>query len=80
MEQRDMKWVLNFDAKAMYLELWAKTELLQLAYYVTNWRTFSGTPKKQEDGSFVVSLPMSGDGKIPIVDPMSDCGQFLWRH
>jgi hypothetical protein len=82
-----LKWVLHFDAKAetvnylkaTYPELWAKTSLLQLAYYVTNWRSFSGTPKKQEDGSFKVSLPMSGDRKIPIVDPASDTGQFERR-
>jgi hypothetical protein len=79
-----IRWVLHFDAKAeavnylkaSYPELWAKTSLLQMAYYVTNWRSFSGTPKKQDDGSFVVSLPMSGDRKLPIVDPSSDCGQL----
>ena len=78
-----IKWCLHFDAKAeavnylkaTYPELWAKTSLLQMAYYVTNWRSFSGTPKKQDDGSFVVSLPMSGDRKIPIVDPSADAGQ-----
>jgi hypothetical protein len=80
-----IKWVLHFDAKAEavnYLrttlsELWAKTSLLQLANYVTNWRTSSGTPKKPDDGSFVVRLPMSGDRKISIVDPASDCGQSV---
>jgi hypothetical protein len=79
----EIKWCLHFDAKAeavnylkaTYPELWAKTSLLQMAYYVTNWRAFSGTPKKQADGSFVVSLPMSGDRKMPIVDPASDAGQ-----
>jgi hypothetical protein len=83
----EVKWCLHFDAKAeavkycreTYPELWKKTSLLQLAYFVTNWRSFSGTPKKQEDGSFVVSLPMSGDRKMPIVDPGSDTGESSIR-
>jgi len=81
----EIKWCLHFDAKAeavkyckeTYPELWEKTSLLQLAYFVTNWKSFSGTPKKQEDGSFKVSLPMSGDRKMPIVDPGSDTGKLI---
>lgn len=77
------KWVLHFDAKAeavkylksTYPELWAKTSLLQLGYYATNWRSFVGTPKKQDDGSFKVSIPIDGDKKIPIVDPAADTGR-----
>ncbi|CAO2651638.1 Nn.00g042080.m01.CDS01 [Neocucurbitaria sp. VM-36] len=78
-------WNLHFDAKAeavnylkaTYPDLWAKTSLLQLGYYANNWKSFSGTPKKQEDGTFKVSLPMSGDRKIPIVDPVADTGNFV---
>jgi hypothetical protein len=74
---------LHFDAKAeavkylksTYPELWAKTSLLQLGYYATNWRSFVGTPKKQDDGSFKVSIPIDGDKKIPIVDPAADTGR-----
>jgi hypothetical protein len=78
-----IKWNLHFDAKAeatnylkaTYPGLWAKTSLLQLGYYANNWKTFSGTPMKQEDGSFVVSLPMSGDRKLPVADPVADTGK-----
>ena len=76
-----IKWNLHFDAKAetenylkkTYPELSAKTSLLHLGSYASNWR-----PEKQEDGSFVLSLPMSGDRKIPMVDPVADTGQFHW--
>jgi hypothetical protein len=80
------KWVLHFDAKAeavnylksTYPALWQKTKLLQLGYYVTNWRQFTGTPKKEANGEFVVSLPMSGDRKMPMVDPEADTGEFMF--
>jgi hypothetical protein len=80
-----IKWCLHFDAKAeavkyckeTYPELWEKTSLLQLAYFANNWKGLSGTPKKQVDGSYVVSLPMSGDRKMPIVDPVRDTGRWL---
>jgi hypothetical protein len=75
-------WNKHFDAKAeavnylkaTYPELWAKTSLLQLGYFASNWKSFSGTPTKQEDGTFKVSLPLSGDRKLPIVDPNTDTG------
>ncbi|KAF2027601.1 NAD(P)-binding protein [Setomelanomma holmii] len=81
----DNKWVLHFDAKAeavkylesTYPELWAKTSLLQLGYYVTNWRSFVATPKKLEDGSFKVSIPVDGDRKIHMVNPAADAGSFV---
>jgi hypothetical protein len=77
-----IKGNLHFDAKAeaknylkaTYPELWAKTSLLQLGYYANNWKSFSGTPTKQEDGTFVVSLPISGGRKIPMTDPVADTG------
>jgi len=79
-----IKWNYHFDAKAeaedylkeTYPELSAKTSLLHLGYYANNWKAFSGKPEKQEDGSFVVSLPISGDKKIPMVDPVADTGHF----
>ncbi|KAH6625540.1 hypothetical protein C7974DRAFT_455741 [Boeremia exigua] len=55
-----------------YPELWKKTSLLQLDIFASNWRVPYYTPKKQADGSFKVSLPMSGDKKFPIIDPNSD--------
>jgi hypothetical protein len=78
-----IKWNLHFDAKAeatnylkaTYPDLWAKTSLLQLGYYANNWKSSSGTPVKQQDGSFVVSLPISGDRKIPMTDPVADTGK-----
>jgi hypothetical protein len=77
-----IKWNLHFDAKAeaknylnaTYPELWAKTSLLQLGFYANNWKS-SGTPTKQEDGTFVVSLPISADRKIPMTDPVADTGE-----
>lgn len=79
-----IKWNLHFDAKAeavnylksTYPDLLAKSSFVHLGYYATNWKAFSGTPKKQEDGSFVVSLPMSGDRKIPMTDAAADTGEF----
>ncbi|CAN9297446.1 unnamed protein product [Alternaria alternata] len=79
-----IKWNYHFDAKAeaenylkdTYPELWAKTSLLHLGYYASNWKNFSGKPEKQEDGTFVVSLPISGDKKIPMLDPVADTGNF----
>lgn len=84
----EIKWCLHFDAKAeavkyckeTYPELWKKTSLLQLAYFANNWKGLSGMPKKQEDGSYVVSLPMGGDRKMPIVDPVRDTGELLTDH
>jgi uncharacterized protein YbjT (DUF2867 family) len=77
-----IKKVYHFDAKAeaedylkaTYPELSAKTSLLHLGYYANNWKNF-GKPEKQEDGTFVVSLPISGDKKVPMVDPVADTGQ-----
>jgi hypothetical protein len=77
-----INWNLHFDAKAeatnylkaTYPELWVKTSLLQLGFYANNWKS-SGTPTKQKDGSFVVSLPISGDRKLPMADPVADTGK-----
>lgn len=80
-----IKWNLHFDAKAeavnylksTYPDLLAKTSFVHLGYYASNWKSFSGRPTKQADGSFVVSLPMSGDRKIPMSDPVADTGKML---
>ena len=70
----DAKAEAVYYRKASYPELMAKTSLLMLGYYANNWKSFSGAPKKQEDGSFVVSLPIGGDSKIPMVDAAADTG------
>ena len=79
-----IKWVLHFDAKAeavdylrsTYPDLLAKTSFLHMGYYATNWKAFNGMLKKQDDGSFVVSAPMSGDKKIPMGDAAADTGTY----
>ena len=75
-----LKHNYHFDAKAegldylkaTYPELMEKTSLLMLGYYANNWK--SSPPRKQEDGSFVLNLPIRGDSKIPIVDAAADTG------
>ncbi|USP81338.1 hypothetical protein yc1106_08612 [Curvularia clavata] len=70
----DCKWAAVEYLQERYPELWKKTSLLQLGIFASNWRVPYYTPKKQADGSFKVSLPMSGDKKFPIIDPNSDTG------
>lgn len=73
----DSKWEAVEYCKRTYPELWAKTSLLQLGVFVTNWKSGQMVPKKQEDGTYKMSLPMSGDAKFPIVDPNADTGESL---
>lgn len=71
----DCKWAAVEYLQETYPELWKKTSLLQLGIFASNWKVPYYTPRKQADGSFKVSLPMSGDKKFPIVDPNSDTGK-----
>lgn len=77
-----LKHNYHFDSKAeaiyylkkTYPKLMAKTSLLMLGYYASNWKSTLGAPKKQEDGTYVMSLPIGGDSKIPITDAAADTG------
>ncbi|KAF1935680.1 NAD(P)-binding protein [Clathrospora elynae] len=79
-----IKWNMYFDAKAeaanylnaTYPRLWEKTSLLHMGYYANDSTTVTGTQKKQDDGSFAVTLPMSGDRKILMTDAAADTGHF----
>jgi hypothetical protein len=74
----DAKWKAVEYCKATYPELWKKTSMVQLAHYATNWMSFGmGLPKKNDEGKFVLSMPMSGDAKVPIVDAGADTGMSL---
>ncbi|KAI1512229.1 NmrA multi-domain protein [Pyrenophora tritici-repentis] len=72
----DAKAEAVYYLKATYPKLMEKTSPLMLGYYANNWKSFSRAPKKQEDGSFVVSLPIGGDSKIPMTDAAADTGHF----
>ncbi|KAG9250041.1 uncharacterized protein F5Z01DRAFT_731162 [Emericellopsis atlantica] len=72
----DSKWAAVEYLKATYPALWAKTSLLQLGIFASNWKVPYYTPRKQEDGTFKLSLPMSGDKKFPIIDPNADTGHL----
>ncbi|KAF2180701.1 NAD(P)-binding protein [Zopfia rhizophila CBS 207.26] len=72
----DAKWQAVEYLKEKYPELAKKTSFLQLGVFASNWKGGMPVPKKQEDGSYVVSLPMAGDAKFPMVDPRTDTGSF----
>ncbi|KAF1962021.1 NAD(P)-binding protein [Byssothecium circinans] len=74
----DAKWKVVEYVKATYPELWAKTSLLQLGLYASNWKIPGGlgVPKKVEGGGYVLGMPMGGEKKFPIVDPVADTGNF----
>ena len=84
--QGEITWNLHFDGKAKYTEylkqtypaLAAKTSYLFMGQYLSNWRNFPVfTPRKQEDGSFIMPnyLP-PGYGRMPWVAPEKDAGVF----
>jgi hypothetical protein len=70
----DAKWAAVEYLKSTYSDLWKKTSLLQLGIFATNWKAGGNRPRKMEDGTFKVSLPMSGDKKLPMIDPTTDTG------
>jgi hypothetical protein len=78
-----IKWNKHFDAKwaaveylkATYPDLAKKTSFVQLGLFATNWKS-GAAPKKQDDGTFKASLPMSGDRKFGMVDPRADTGMY----
>ncbi|KAM0123685.1 hypothetical protein ACHAP3_010940 [Botrytis cinerea] len=72
----DCKWAAVEHLKEKSSELWKKTSLLQLGIFASNWKISYYTPKKQDDGTFKLYLPMDGERKFPIIDPNADTGMF----
>ncbi|KAL2061271.1 hypothetical protein VTL71DRAFT_7544 [Oculimacula yallundae] len=78
--------VYHFDSKAtvteylneQYPKLAAKTSLLQLGLFITNWKWGQGAVpwEKRPDGSFLLAIPGNGDEPIPLIVP-SDAGKFV---
>lgn len=69
----DAKWVAVEYCREKYPELWKKTSLLQLGVFASNWKQ-GMVPKKQDDGTYKLSVPMGADRKLPMVDPNEDTG------
>ncbi|KAK4888186.1 hypothetical protein LTR27_012891 [Elasticomyces elasticus] len=64
--------------KVTYPGLAAKMSLIQVAHYVRNWQNFSFLqPKKQADGSFIVSRTFGPGYKMPFVVTHKDTGAFV---
>jgi hypothetical protein len=54
--------------------------VLMAGWYATNHSGFPAfTPKKAEDGSYVLGLPISEDTVVPVLDCASDYGLFARR-
>ncbi|KAJ5604163.1 hypothetical protein N7537_007119 [Penicillium hordei] len=73
----DGKWEAVDYLKASYPALAKKTSFLQLALYMTNFKTPMGGPVKQSDGTFVLSIPADGDAPVPMVEARHDTGNFV---
>ncbi|KAM5347339.1 hypothetical protein ACJ41O_010344 [Fusarium nematophilum] len=74
----DAKWEAVEYLKATYPALAEKTSYLQVALYLTNWKTNNlGAPAKQPDGTFVLSIPGKPDAPVAQVDPGRDTGKFV---
>lgn len=74
----DSKWAAVEYLRDRYPALWAKTSLLQLGIFMSNWKVPFYAPRKQQDGMFKLMLPMSGSREFPIVDPNADTGELLY--
>ncbi|KAI0056759.1 NAD(P)-binding protein [Artomyces pyxidatus] len=78
--------VYHFDAKADVVdalqrdhpELAAKTAILQLGMFASNWRAPTPIrPTRQPDGSYEIAAVGSGDAAIPMVDAERDPATFV---
>ncbi|KAG6890059.1 hypothetical protein C0995_012517 [Termitomyces sp. Mi166 len=78
--------VYHFDAKAAVVDyireslpnLSKKMSALHVGLYVTNWKIFSFLgPRKQPDGTYVVSLPADPNTPLPMIDPSKDTGHLV---
>jgi len=73
----------HFDGKATVTEYGknisgSKTRFVNVeaGLYMSNLST-SGAPRKQEDGSFVLALPVPADSTAPLLDTARDYGLFV---
>lgn len=71
----DAKWKAVEYLREQYPELAKKTGYVQMGVYATNWKGGLGAPMKQSDGTYKLSLPISGDSKFPIGNPRTDMGE-----
>ncbi|KAK4704282.1 hypothetical protein P7C70_g1927, partial [Phenoliferia sp. Uapishka_3] len=72
--------VKHFDTKAEIAN-YAKssgvpTVVVEAAYYMSNLMTMM-VPRKQEDGSYVLALPISSSAKVPMLDVATDYGAYV---
>ncbi|KAF2678185.1 NAD(P)-binding protein [Lentithecium fluviatile CBS 122367] len=73
----DAKWEAVEYCKSAYPQLWAKTSLLQLGIFASNWKSGMAVPRKGEDGRYKLQIAMSGDRNFPMVDVNKDTGTFV---
>ena len=80
------KTVYHFNSKATIVRLTqercpgvaSKMSTVILGHYVTQWKSVRAlAPKKQSDGSFVLSRNTPSDFKMPLVVPQKDTGSFV---
>ncbi|KAG6853270.1 hypothetical protein C0991_005541 [Blastosporella zonata] len=78
--------VKHFDSKAGLVEyireslpcLASKMSTLQLGLYATNWKFVPFTaPRKQSDGTYVLSLAANGNTPLPMIDTRKDTGHLV---
>ncbi|KAK4698841.1 NAD(P)H dehydrogenase (quinone), partial [Phenoliferia sp. Uapishka_3] len=72
--------VKHFDTKAEISE-YAKTSgvpvaVVQPGFYLSNF-TSKMIPRKQEDGTYVLALPIASSAKIPMLDTDADYGAYV---
>ncbi|KAM6516744.1 hypothetical protein FALCPG4_014917 [Fusarium falciforme] len=74
----DAKWEAVEYLKATYPALEKKTSYLQVALYLSNWKSSPlGRPTKQSDNTFIWSLPGDPDAPVAQVDARHDTGLFV---
>ncbi|KIX96202.1 uncharacterized protein Z520_07980 [Fonsecaea multimorphosa CBS 102226] len=77
--------VYHFDSKARaaeygqatYPDLWKKTSILQVGFYLSNILTQPFMrPQKDVDGAYTFSFTVPTDGKLPLIAAEEDTGPF----
>jgi hypothetical protein len=78
--------VYHFDSKAEMIrviqtqlpELAARMSTVLIGHYVTNWKAFPAmAPKKQPDGSFLMTRPVPIEQEYPFIVAHRDTGPFV---
>ncbi|GKT51053.1 NmrA-like family domain-containing protein 1 [Colletotrichum spaethianum] len=75
----------HFDGKAVVTDriraelpgLAAKLSIVQVGTYASNWKNVVGRPLKQDDGSFLISIPAGQSSPIPWIVVDQDTGIFV---